>query len=131
MLNTKCRSGKEVTVPVIKQCQWFAQGDHGSVPGGRPYAPYVSELRGRGEEIIPWAWGINGFFSVMGSSATVLVAIGWGFRSVLFAALTLYILSAVMFIRLKVGAGLKLVPTSPLEDLPSALPIKLFNVVRF
>jgi len=72
-----------------------------AIPMGIPFPSGLTELKGRGEEIIPWAWGINGFFSVMGSSATVLVAIGWGFRSVLFAALTLYILSAVMFIRLK------------------------------
>jgi hypothetical protein len=72
-----------------------------AIPMGIPFPSGISELRERGEEIIPWAWGINGFFSVMGSSATVLVAIGWGFRSLLFAALTLYILSAVMFIRLK------------------------------
>ncbi|HLA05276.1 MAG TPA: hypothetical protein VJZ16_04755 [Syntrophales bacterium] len=72
-----------------------------AIPMGIPFPSGLIELRGRGEEIIPWAWGINGFFSVMGSSAAVLIAIGWGFKSVLLTALTFYLLSAVMFIRLK------------------------------
>jgi len=51
--------------------------------------------------VIPWAWGINGFFSVIGTSATVLVAIEWGFKSVVLTALALYILSAVIYRRIE------------------------------
>jgi len=60
-----------------------------------------AENEGGGEEIIPWAWGVNGFFSVIGSSATVLIAMRWGFKSVVFIALALYLLSAFMFTYLK------------------------------
>ena len=72
-----------------------------AIPMGIPFPSGLSELKERRENIIPWAWGINGFFSVIGSSATVLIAIGWGFKSVLFIALTFYLLSAFMFKYLK------------------------------
>jgi len=72
-----------------------------AMPMGIPFPSGLSELRGSRKNIIPWAWGINGFFSVIGSSATVLIAMRWGFKSVVFIALALYFLSAVMFIRLK------------------------------
>jgi hypothetical protein len=54
----------------------------------------LSELAAEREVLIPWAWSINGFFSVTGSAATVLIAIGWGFKSIIVIAVLLYILSA-------------------------------------
>jgi hypothetical protein len=60
----------------------------------------LSTLTGKQEGLIPWAWSINGFFSVIGSSATVLIAITWGFKSIIVIAVLLYILSAFIFTRL-------------------------------
>ncbi len=68
-----------------------------ALPMGVPFPSGLSRLAGEGEALIPWAWGINGFFSVIGASAAVLVAIGWGFRSVVLAALALYILAAGVY----------------------------------
>ncbi|MBN2569543.1 MAG: SAM-dependent methyltransferase, partial [Deltaproteobacteria bacterium] len=68
-----------------------------ALPMGIPFPSGLSLLAEKGDDMIPWAWGINGFFSVIGASATVLIAIQWGFKSVVFTALTLYILSAVMY----------------------------------
>lgn len=42
---------------------------------------------------IPWCWGVNGFLSVVGAAAAPLVALGIGFRGVLFLAAALYLLA--------------------------------------
>ena len=68
-----------------------------ALPMGVPFPAGLSRLTGEGEPLIPWAWGINGFLSVIGASAAVLVAIGWGFRSVVIAALALYLLAAAVY----------------------------------
>lgn len=68
-----------------------------AIPMGVPFPAALSSLAGKDDPLIPWAWGINGFLSVIGASAAVLIAIGRGFRSVVFTALALYILAPVMF----------------------------------
>ncbi|MDO9515975.1 MAG: hypothetical protein Q7J01_07765 [Syntrophales bacterium] len=68
-----------------------------ALPMGAPFPAGLSRLTGEDEPLIPWAWGINGFLSVIGASVAVLVAIGWGFRSVVLAALALYILAAGVY----------------------------------
>jgi hypothetical protein len=68
---------------------------------GIPFPSGLSTLAAEREALIPWAWSINGFFSVTGSSAAVLIAMGYGFKSIIVIAVVLYILSAFMFIKLK------------------------------
>ncbi|MBW2675316.1 MAG: SAM-dependent methyltransferase, partial [Deltaproteobacteria bacterium] len=68
-----------------------------ALPMGVPFPAGLSRLEAEGAALIPWAWGINGFLSVIGASAAVLVAIGWGFRSVVLAALALYLLAAAVY----------------------------------
>lgn len=64
-----------------------------AVPMGIPF-PYGLHLLGqRAPGLLPWAWGVNGFFSVIGAAGTVLVAISLGFRSVVIAALLFYVLA--------------------------------------
>jgi spermidine synthase len=72
-----------------------------AVPMGILFPSGLSELAAEREVLIPWAWSINGFFSVTGSASTVLIAIGWGFKSIIVIAVLLYILSAFMFTRLR------------------------------
>ncbi len=45
--------------------------------------------------LIPWAWGVNGFFTVMGSALTVLLAVLFGFNFVLLLAGVFYLLAGV------------------------------------
>ncbi len=45
----------------------------------------------------PWAWGINGCASVIGSMAATLMAMQYGFNAVLAVAVGLYLLVAVSF----------------------------------
>ena len=68
-----------------------------ALPMGVPFPAGLSLLAQKREMLIPWAWGINGFLSVIGASAAVLIAIGWGFRSVVIAALALYVLAAGIY----------------------------------
>jgi len=42
------------------------------------------------EEYIPWMWGINGVGSVLGSAATIVVAINFGFTEALLLGATGY-----------------------------------------
>jgi hypothetical protein len=71
-----------------------------AIPMGILFPSGLSALAtGRGS-LIPWGWSINGFFSVIGSSATVLIAISWGFKSIILIAVLLYIIAAFTFARL-------------------------------
>lgn len=72
-----------------------------AVPMGIPFPSGLSTFTAERDVLIPWAWSINGFFSVIGSSAAVLIAIGCGFKCIIVIALVLYILSAFTFIRLR------------------------------
>jgi hypothetical protein len=47
-------------------------------------------------DFIPWAWGINGFASVMGASLATLLAIEFGFTVVVLFALGLYATAAAI-----------------------------------
>jgi hypothetical protein len=46
-------------------------------------------------EIIPWGWGINGAFSVMGATLAVFIAMNWGFSVTLLSGAAVYALGAV------------------------------------
>jgi hypothetical protein len=53
-------------------------------------------------EYVAWGWAINGFFSVIGSTLTTIVSMAYGFRSVLFASVVLYLV-AIALLRVLVG----------------------------
>ncbi|MCX5833590.1 MAG: SAM-dependent methyltransferase, partial [Deltaproteobacteria bacterium] len=71
-----------------------------AVPMGIPF-PYGLHLLGhRAPGLLPWAWGVNGFFSVIGAAGTILAAISFGFRTVVVTALALYVLASFLSRRL-------------------------------
>ncbi len=47
--------------------------------------------------LIPWAWGINGFASVMAPPLAIAVAMTWGYMVVAAAAILLYLGAALIF----------------------------------
>jgi hypothetical protein len=58
--------------------------------------PFPTGLRIVGEEapnLVPWAWGVNAFFTVVGSVASVILSMAFGFRVVLEVAATCYLLA--------------------------------------
>jgi hypothetical protein len=63
--------------------------------------PFPKGLRAVGlvaPELVPWAWGVNGFFTVIGSAATVILGMAFGFRFVLGAAAVCYLLALTAII---------------------------------
>ena len=68
-----------------------------ALPMGVLFPAGLRHLVGEDEALIPWAWAINGFLSVIGASATVLIAIEWGFLSVVLAALVFYLVAAGIY----------------------------------
>ncbi len=47
-------------------------------------------------DFIPWAWGLNGFASVVSASLATLLAIEFGFTAVVLFALVLYVTAAAI-----------------------------------
>jgi hypothetical protein len=44
----------------------------------------------RADVLVPWAWAINGVFSVVGSTLAVFVAMNWGFSVTLLIGALVY-----------------------------------------
>ncbi len=42
---------------------------------------------------VPWAWGMNGYATVIGSVLSVILALNFGFRAVLLIAVAIYLLA--------------------------------------
>jgi spermidine synthase len=61
---------------------------------GLPFPLGLRYAAGQAPGFIPWAWGINGFASVISASLATLLAIEFGFTAVLLMALVLYFLAA-------------------------------------
>ena len=61
---------------------------------GVPF-PLGLRMAAKAEGLVPWAWGINGFFTVIGSVAALILGMALGFRAVLGIAGCCYILALV------------------------------------
>jgi len=66
---------------------------------GMPFPLGLKRLAERAPDFIPWAWGINGFASVMSAALATLLAIEFGFTAVLLFALLSYASAAFMLRR--------------------------------
>jgi hypothetical protein len=58
------------------------------LPGG------MRLLATRKPDIIPWGWGLNGAFSVVGATLAVFIAMNWGFSTALITAAFVYATAA-------------------------------------
>jgi hypothetical protein len=65
---------------------------------GIPFATGLRYLERRHPAFIPWAWGVNGITSVLGSVAAILIAMRAGFTSVLLAGAAVYLLGLLAFL---------------------------------
>ena len=63
---------------------------------GMPFPIGLSRVADSAPDFIPWAWGINGFASVMSASLATLLAIAFGFTTVVLLALGLYATAAAI-----------------------------------
>jgi hypothetical protein len=60
---------------------------------GMPLPSAIRLLARQAPEVIPWAWGLNGAASVMGSAAALSLALAAGFNQALLAAAALYVVA--------------------------------------
>ena len=58
---------------------------------GVPMPAGIQLLRARAPDMVPWAWGMNGAFSVLGSTFAVFIAMNWGFQVTLWVASATYL----------------------------------------
>ena len=61
---------------------------------GLPLPGGMRLLAARSPEIIPWGWGLNGAFSVIGATLAVFIAMNWGFSTALLAGAAMYVAAA-------------------------------------
>jgi len=66
---------------------------------GMPMPTGLRLLAGRAPELIPWAWGVNGAASVLGSVAAIVLAMRWGFDVALLTAAALYVTAMLLAAR--------------------------------
>ncbi|OQX73694.1 MAG: hypothetical protein B6D59_04820 [Campylobacteraceae bacterium 4484_4] len=64
---------------------------------GFPFPTGLGALDHKAASLIPWAWGINGYASVLGATLATWIAIHWGFSSVIAAGLIIYLVALVSF----------------------------------
>lgn len=55
------------------------------------------------EQLLPWAWGVNGFASVLAAPVATAIGMAWGFSAATALAVALYGLAALLFPRLEAG----------------------------
>jgi hypothetical protein len=67
---------------------------------GMPMPLAIRILNQKMPEMVPWAWGVNGAASVMGSVAALVVAILTGFNQALILGASIYLLSIAFITRL-------------------------------
>ncbi len=86
----------------------------------------VAKLSPHADEYIAWSWAINGFFSVIGSVLTTILSMSYGFNTVQFLALGVYVVAALAFTRIAAVARRNPVPVAsvpPAPPLPEPAPV--------
>jgi spermidine synthase len=68
-----------------------------ALPLGVPFPLGIAVLDVRASQLVPWAWGVNGFATVVGSLVTVVATIALGFDATLLLALGIYALAATVY----------------------------------
>jgi hypothetical protein len=64
---------------------------------GMPFPLGLARVGRELPQLVPWAWGFNGCASVVGSVLATLLAIEFGFTTVVALAVVLYLLAAVVW----------------------------------
>lgn len=67
---------------------------------GLPFAGGLRVVEAHEPALVPWAWAINGAFSVISSVLAVMVALSWGFPAVLWMGAAAYAVALFSFRRL-------------------------------
>jgi len=62
---------------------------------GMPFPLGLSVLESKNGQLVPWAWGMNGYATVLGSALCVLIAIGAGFKVVIAIGTATYVIALI------------------------------------
>jgi hypothetical protein len=62
---------------------------------GFPFPLAISYLSKKHQQAIPWAWGVNGYFSVISSPLAIILAVEWGYQVLWLLAAALYVLPLI------------------------------------
>jgi spermidine synthase len=65
---------------------------------GIPMPTGLRILSARAPQMVTWAWGMNGAFSVLGAALAIFIAMNWGFRVTLFSASGIYLVGLAALI---------------------------------
>ncbi len=68
---------------------------------GMPFPLGILTLENQPRGAIPWAWAMNGLFTVVGGLLSVLVSLFYGFKLTFFVAICIYLLAFIVFYRLR------------------------------
>ncbi|MGI9435208.1 MAG: SAM-dependent methyltransferase [Geminicoccaceae bacterium] len=66
---------------------------------GMPFPLALANLKANAPALVPWAWGINGCASVISAVLATLLAMSFGFSTIVLLATALYAIAAVVFVR--------------------------------
>ena len=69
---------------------------------GMPFPLGITITDQTSKALIPWAWGINGYATVIGSVLCVILALMYGFIAVVVAACCIYLIGFIAMIFLLV-----------------------------
>ena len=64
---------------------------------GFPMPAGLARVDAAAPPLVPWAWGVNGFASVLASPLTMALAMAWGYRVAGAAALLCYVLAGALY----------------------------------
>jgi predicted membrane-bound spermidine synthase len=63
---------------------------------GMPFPTGIKTVSGESTSFIPWAWGVNGFFTVIGSVGAVILGMMFGFKIVILLAGLCYLAAMIL-----------------------------------
>ena len=72
---------------------------------GMPMPAGLAVLDRRSAGLVPWAWGVNGVASVLGTGLALVVAMSAGYRWAVLLAVGVYFLAAAAGRWLRMSAG--------------------------
>ena len=76
------------------------------------------------DEFVAWSWAVNGFFSVIGSVLSIILAMSIGFRAVQGLALAIYAVAVVAFVVLRRRAARTEDAEAPVAEVGVAEPAR-------
>ena len=78
---------------------------------GMPFPLGLRIVSSEAEVLVPWAWGVNGFFTVIGTVMALILAMSFGFRMVLVLGGAAYLLAWAAISQPRKAASVQLLDT--------------------